>query len=160
MAPIIPVRVPAGLPVVLASEQRFPADRGHPLDAEPCPACGAPLGEAVTVLVFVGIQPDLRQPRGWVSGSAIPAHADCAGVSEFEPPTREDHPLRFGAWRQAPDCGRCNDRGRFTEGGTEAHCTCKRGRRMSEMWYASKHGYGHPDEPEPDPGDYEDGAPF
>jgi len=64
--------------------------------------------------------------------------------------TGPDNPLRFGAWRQAPDCARCNDRGRFREGNTEAHCTCKRGRRMSELWYAKKHGYSHPDEPEPD----------
>jgi hypothetical protein len=76
-----------------------------------------------------------------------------------------DHPLRFGAWRQAPDCGRCNDRGRFREEGSDgitvdAHCTCKRGRRMSELWYAEKRGYGHPDQPEPEP-DYDpEGPPF
>ena len=67
-----------------------------------------------------------------------------------------DNPLRWGAWRQSPDCGRCNDRGRFREensggGITEAHCTCKRGQRMSELWYADKHGYSHPDAPEPEP---------
>lgn len=66
-----------------------------------------------------------------------------------------DNPLRFGTWRRAPDCARCNDTGRFREGGeatciVEAPCTCKRGRRMSELWYAEKHGFGHPDEPEPD----------
>ncbi len=61
-----------------------------------------------------------------------------------------DNPMRFGAWRQAPDCARCNDTGCFREGNTKGHCTCKRGRRISELWYAEKHGYSHPDEPEPD----------
>jgi hypothetical protein len=65
------------------------------------------------------------------------------------------HPLRFGKWRKAPDCDRCKDTGRFretSEGITvEAQCGCKRGQRMSELWYAQKHGYGHPDEPEPEP---------
>lgn len=83
---------------------------------------------------------------------------------EVWPPAREpSDPLRWGQWRKAPDCGRCNDTGRFRDtnaagGITEAHCTCKRGQRMSELWYAEKHGYGHPDQPEPeyDP----DGAPF
>jgi hypothetical protein len=65
------------------------------------------------------------------------------------------NPLRFGGWRQAPDCGRCEDRGRFRETGSngitvEAHCTCKRGQRMSELWRADKDGYSHPDEPEPE----------
>ncbi|NUT46792.1 MAG: hypothetical protein HOV94_05645, partial [Saccharothrix sp.] len=59
-------------------------------------------------------------------------------------------------WRAAPDCGRCDDTGRYTEGGccgprVEAHCTCKRGRRMSELWYADKHGLPHDDVPEPEP---------
>ena len=59
-------------------------------------------------------------------------------------------------WRAAPDCGRCNDTGRFTEGGccggtVNAHCSCKTGRRMSELWYAEKHGEYHPDMPEPEP---------
>lgn len=40
---------------------------------------------------------------------------------------------------------------------TEAHCLCKRGRRASERWVADKHGYAHPDEPEPDP---DDDAPY
>jgi hypothetical protein len=71
-----------------------------------------------------------------------------------------ENPMHWGQWRKAPDCGRCNDRGRFTEGSTEGHCTCKRGRRMSELWYAEKHGYGHPDEADPEPPDYDDGAPF
>lgn len=76
------------------------------------------------------------------------------------PPTPEDdHP--FGpaptGWRAAPDCAWCKDVGRTTERGVDAHCTCKRGRRMSELWYAEKHGEYHPDMPEPshfeDPGD-------
>lgn len=69
--------------------------------------------------------------------------------------TGPDNPLRFGVWRQAPDCARCNDTGRFREGDpavciVEAHCTCKRGGRMSELWRAEKEGYGHPDQPEPE----------
>lgn len=57
-------------------------------------------------------------------------------------------------WRAAPDCDRCKDTGRSREtdaGGrvVEAHCGCKRGRRMSELWYADKHGLYHPDMPEP-----------
>lgn len=71
-----------------------------------------------------------------------------------------DNPLRFGAWRQAPDCDRCKDTGRFTEGIVNAPCGCKRGRRMSELWYAEKEGYPHPDEPEPEPPWDNDGAPF
>jgi hypothetical protein len=71
---------------------------------------------------------------------------------------------RRGNWRSAPDCDRCKDTGRFREGNdaggyTEAHCGCKRGRRMSELWYATKHGLSHPDEPEPEPG-YDNDAPF
>lgn len=74
------------------------------------------------------------------------------------------HPLGFGDWRCATDCGRCNDTGRFrvtacragengnhTPTTVEAHCTCKRGRRASELWYADKHGFGHPDMPDPEP---------
>lgn len=76
------------------------------------------------------------------------------------------------SWREAPDCGRCNGTGRFREtacriwdDGThspitvEAHCTCKRGQRMSELWQAEKHGYSHPDMPDPEPPDAE-GPPF
>jgi hypothetical protein len=74
---------------------------------------------------------------------------------EVWPPVREPaNPLRFGGWRKAPDCGRCSDAGRFRETGggitVEAHCTCKRGQRMSELWYSEKHGFSHPDEPEPE----------
>jgi hypothetical protein len=61
-----------------------------------------------------------------------------------------ENPMGWGQWRKAPDCDRCKDTGRFRENNVEAHCGCKRGRRMSELWYADKHGYGHPDEPEPD----------
>lgn len=82
------------------------------------------------------------------------------------PPIAGDEPPFGGplptGWRAAPDCGRCNDRGRFSETRcneqhqpvtVEAHCTCKRGRRMSELWYAEKHGLYHPDMPEPEPPD-------
>jgi hypothetical protein len=65
-------------------------------------------------------------------------------------------------WRFAPDCALCGDTGRsrVTVGGgiTEAHCACKRGRRMSELWLAEKHGVSHPDMPDPEPPC--DGAPF
>lgn len=63
-------------------------------------------------------------------------------------------------WRAAPDCDRCKDTGRFRENNLEAHCGCKRGRKMSELWYADKHGLYHPDEPEPSEPDFDDGAPF
>lgn len=85
---------------------------------------------------------------------------------ELWPPGKgPGNPLRWGAWRQAPDCGRCEDRGRFRETGSngitvEAHCTCKRGRRMSELWLAEKEGYGHPDQPEPEPDWDPEGPPF
>lgn len=78
---------------------------------------------------------------------------------EVWPANREpDSALGVGRWRRAPDCDRCKDTGRFAENGVEAHCGCKRGRRMSELWYADKHGHYHPDafEPEWDP----DGPPF
>lgn len=62
-------------------------------------------------------------------------------------------------WRAAPDCAKCNDTGRANTGGCcgpriNTHCTCKTGRRRSELWYADKHGLHHPDAPEPEP-DYE-----
>lgn len=60
-------------------------------------------------------------------------------------------------WRAAPDCDRCKDRGRFRENNVEAHCGCKRGRRMSELWYADKHGLYHPDMPEPSEPDFDEG---
>ena len=67
----------------------------------------------------------------------------------------ETNPMGWGRWRKAPDCARCNDTGRFRDvnaagGVTEGPCGCKRGQRMSELWYAEKHGFGHPDMPEPD----------
>ncbi|MFI6290007.1 hypothetical protein ACIBEJ_00390 [Nonomuraea sp. NPDC050790] len=36
----------------------------------------------------------------------------------------------------------------------DAHCTCKLGRRASELWYADKHGHYHPDASDPAPDDY------
>jgi hypothetical protein len=78
---------------------------------------------------------------------------------EVWPANREpDSALGFGRWRRAPDCDRCKDTGRFQENGVDAHCGCKRGRRMSELWYSEKHGHYHPDafEPDPDP----EGPPF
>src|SRR5581483_737627 len=78
---------------------------------------------------------------------------------EVWPISREpDSALGVGVWRRAPDCDRCKDTGRFHENNTEAHCGCKRGRRMSELWYADKPGHYHPDafEPEPAP----EGPPF
>lgn len=86
---MIPVRVPVGMTTVLASERRFAAHRGHPLDSYPCPVCDDPLGGRVTVLVFVGIMPEDRKPAGFTTGGAVAVHAVCAGVPEEEPP-RED----------------------------------------------------------------------
>lgn len=155
---IIPVRVPADARPVLASERRFAAHRGHPLDGIPCPVCDGPLGERVTVLILAGISPEDQKPGGFTYGGAVAVHAACAGVLEEAPevPAREGNAPSLGQWRKAPDCDRCKDRGRFREtsqagGVTEAHCGCKRGRRMSELWSADKHGYAHPDEPEPEP---------
>ena len=82
---MIPVRVPAATMPVLASERRFAADRGHPLDVRPCPVCDGPLGERVTVLVFAGIAPEDRKPSGYTTGGAVAVHAACAGVPEEEP---------------------------------------------------------------------------
>jgi hypothetical protein len=84
---------------------------------------------------------------------------------EVWPADRGPADPRRGDWRSAPDCGRCKDTGRFREGNdaggcTEAHCGCKRGRRMSELWYADKHGLSHPDEPEPEPSWGDDDPPF
>lgn len=56
-------------------------------------------------------------------------------------------------WRAAPTCDRCKDTGRYQEHGVDAHCGCKTGRRMSELWYADKHGLYHPDMPDPEPPD-------
>jgi hypothetical protein len=52
---MIPVRVRADAKPVLASERRMAAHRGHPIDPVPCPVCGIPLGERVTVLILAGI---------------------------------------------------------------------------------------------------------
>ena len=82
---MIPVRVPADLKPVLAHERRWPAHRGHPLDACPCPVCDEPLGDKVIVLVFAGIMPEDRKenPVGrWTTGGAVAVHAVCAGVPE------------------------------------------------------------------------------
>lgn len=82
---LIPVRVPAGAMPVLASERRFAAGRGHPLDPLPCPACGKPLGEAVTVLIVAGIAPEDRKPAGATTAGTVAVHAACAGVPDQEP---------------------------------------------------------------------------
>lgn len=82
---VIPVRVPADAKPVLASERRFAAHRGHPIDIHPCPVCGLPLGDRVTVLILAGIEPSDRKPDGWTTGAAIMVHAACAGVPEEEP---------------------------------------------------------------------------
>jgi hypothetical protein len=84
---VIPVRVPATAKPVLASERRFAASRGHPLDNLPCPVCDGPLGDQVTVLVLAGIAPEDRKERGWTHGGAVAVHAACAGVPEEEPET-------------------------------------------------------------------------
>jgi hypothetical protein len=82
---VIPVRVPAGARPVLASERRFAANRGHPLDPRPCPVCDGPLGEQVTVLILAGIAPEDRKPAGATVGGAVAVHAACAGVPGEEP---------------------------------------------------------------------------
>jgi len=82
---VIPVRVPASLVPVLASERRMAANRGHPIDGFPCPVCDRPLGERVIVLVFAGIAPEDRKPSGFTTGGAVAVHAVCAGVPEEEP---------------------------------------------------------------------------
>lgn len=91
---MIPVRVPADVKVPLASERRFAAHRGHPLDPMPCPVCDGPLGEKVTVLVVVGIAPEDREPGGYTTGGAVAVHAECAGVPEEEPEREAELPLR------------------------------------------------------------------
>jgi hypothetical protein len=84
---MIPVRVRADAMPVLASERRFAANRGHPLDDLPCPVCDRPLGEQVIVLVLAGIAPEDRKPAGVTLGGAVAVHAACAGVPEEEPET-------------------------------------------------------------------------
>jgi len=94
---VIPVRVPADAGPVLASERRFAANRGHPLDNLPCPVRGGPLGEQVIVLVLAGIAPEDRKPAGWTTGGAVAVHAACAGVPEGEP---ETSPRELPTWRE------------------------------------------------------------
>lgn len=117
---MIPVRVPADIKVTLASERRFAAHRGHPIDPLPCPVCDGPLGDLVTVLVVVGIAPEDRKPGGFTTGGAVAVHAVCAGVPEGEPereaelpPRRRQHVLvdevdprpRLGRHVSVPDHG-------------------------------------------------------
>jgi hypothetical protein len=82
---VIPIRVPADLTVTLASERRLTIAPEHPLYRERCPVCDYPLGNAVTVLVFAGIEPGDRKEAGWTTGGAVAVHAVCAGVAETEP---------------------------------------------------------------------------
>ena len=91
---MIPVRIPADVKVPLASERRFAAHRGHPLDPQPCPVCDGPLGDLVTVLVVVGIAPGDRKPGGYTTGGAVAVHAVCAGVPEEEPAREAELPAR------------------------------------------------------------------
>jgi hypothetical protein len=83
---IIPVRIAADTKPVLASERRFTAHRGHPLDEHPCPVCDGPLGDQVSVLIVAGIAPEDRKPGGYTTGAAVAVHALCAGFREEEPP--------------------------------------------------------------------------
>jgi hypothetical protein len=89
---LIPVRVPAGLRPVLASERRMTIPPGHPLAGSGCPACGHALGDdprsawarqpdgSPVVLVFAGIAPGDRKETGWTAGAAVAVHEQCAGV--------------------------------------------------------------------------------
>lgn len=81
---MIPVRVPAGARPVLASERRMTMAPGHPLYAQPCPACDRPLGGEAVVLVLAGIAPQDRKASGYATGAAVAVHAACAGVPEGE----------------------------------------------------------------------------
>jgi hypothetical protein len=102
---VIPVRVPATAKPVLASERRFAASRGHPLDSLPCPVCDGPLGDQVTVLVLAGIAPEDRKPAGATTGAAVAVHAACAGVPEEEP---ERPPRELPAWDEIEDRALCH----------------------------------------------------
>lgn len=82
---MIPVRVEATMMPVLANERRFTIAPDHPLAAGSCPVCDGPLTDGVTVLVFVGIDPEDRKPAGWTTGGAVAVHAACAGVPDEEP---------------------------------------------------------------------------
>jgi hypothetical protein len=84
---VIPVYVPAGAMPVLANERRFTVLPGHPLYEELCPVCDGLLGELVAVLVFAGIEPGDRKPRGHTTGAAVAVHAMCAGVPDEAPET-------------------------------------------------------------------------
>jgi hypothetical protein len=106
-----------------------------------------------------------RCPEGDVHLRAADRNGFVVGVC-VRPPDVETVADRIRAaataapgWRGAPDCARCNDTGRFQENNVEGHCSCKRGRRISEIWQAGKHGFSHPDMPDPEPPD-PDGAPF
>jgi hypothetical protein len=82
---IIPVRVPAALMPVLASDRRFNILPDHPLYEALCPVCGGLLGETIVVPVFAGIEPESRKPGGFTTGAAVAVHAFCAGVPVQEP---------------------------------------------------------------------------
>jgi hypothetical protein len=82
---VIPVRVPASMMPVLASERRFNVQPDHPLYEVLCPVCDGLLGETVTVLVFAGIAPEDRKDAGWTTGGAVAVHAFCAGVPAEAP---------------------------------------------------------------------------
>jgi hypothetical protein len=84
---IIPVRVPANARPVLATERRFNVRPDHPLYEGFCAVCEGLLGETVFVLVFAGIEPESRKPRGFATGAAVAVHAFCAGVPGEEPQT-------------------------------------------------------------------------
>lgn len=93
------------------------------------------------------------------SSDALARRNQLAGEALAEGATPNLPPKSTTSWRTAPDCDRCRDTGRFQERNMDAPCGCKRGRRMSELWYAEKHGLPHPDMPEPSEPDWDD-APF
>lgn len=94
---MIPVRLPADLQVVLASERRFFLDRDHATYEMVCPVCDQTCGNdqgRACVLVFVGINSRNREedPQGrYTTGAGILVHADCAGVPEVAPPKNESN---------------------------------------------------------------------
>jgi hypothetical protein len=133
-------------------------------------AMAAPLTQVihrVSVVATAGTTPwlGLRCSCGWYLGYGIAhpldtlAQSGADHVDQSAKLTAEDiaaitadpfaGPALTG-WRAAPDCGKCFDTGRSrwanAHGGTtEGHCSCKRGRRMSEVWRAEKDGQDHPD---------------